>query len=63
MDVQVLCCPIGELTFYGCFEVSALDEFPARHHPSGVPRMANVRLRSCCGTCPTASNVSSPRRI
>ncbi len=36
MDVQVFCCAIGELTLYGGFEVSALDEFPARHHPSCI---------------------------
>src|SRR5215472_4318248 len=36
MDVQVLCFRVRELALYGRFDVSALDDLPARHHSRSI---------------------------
>src|SRR3974377_1133629 len=36
MDMQVLCFRIGELALYRRFDVSALDDLPARHHSRSI---------------------------
>ena len=34
--MQILCFHIRELARYCCFEVSAFDDLPTRHHPRSV---------------------------
>jgi hypothetical protein len=36
MDMQVLCLRIRELPLYRRFDVSALDDLPARHHSRSI---------------------------
>ena len=36
MDMQVLCFRIRELALYRRFDVSALDDIPARHHSRSI---------------------------
>ena len=64
MDMQVFCFRIPELALYRRFDVSALDDFPARHHSRSI--------KAAHGECAFAKlfrhlsdgvEVSSPRRM